>query len=95
MHEPLGTITTKDRFGLVSVEGIDYQIVDIRLRMLTARELARCQGFPDDYILDCVTETEAKAKIGNSVCPDMAEAVTRALLPEFCIKREERSSETI
>ena len=87
LHEPLGTITAKDRFGLVTVHGIEYQITDICLRMLTARELARLQGFPDDYILDCVSETEAKAKIGNSVCPDMAEAVTRALIPEYCVPK--------
>lgn len=87
LFDPLGTITTKDRFGLVTVAGVDYQIVDIQLRMLTARELARLQGFPDDYILDCVSETEAKAKIGNSVCPDMAEAVTRALIPEYCVQK--------
>lgn len=87
LYEPLGTITTKDRYGLVTVHGIDYQITDICLRMLTARELATLQGFPADYILDCVSETEAKAKIGNSVCPDMAEAVTRAMIPEYCIER--------
>lgn len=87
LHEPLGTITAKDRFGLVTVHGVEYKITDICLRMLTARELARLQGFPDDYILDCVSETEAKAKIGNSVCPDMAEAVTRALIPEYCIPK--------
>lgn len=87
LHEPLGTITAKDRFGLVTVQGTLYQIVDIQMRMLTARELARLQGFPDHYILDCVSETEAKAKIGNSVCPDMAEAVTRALIPELCIPK--------
>lgn len=89
LHEPLGTITAKDRFGLVTIHGVDYQITDICLRMLTARELARLQGFPDDYILDCVSETEAKAKIGNSVCPDMAEAVTRALIPEYCVQKRE------
>lgn len=89
LQEPLGTITAKDRFGLVTVHGIEYQITDICLRMLTARELARLQGFPEDYILDCVSETEAKAKIGNSVCPDMAEAVTRALIPEHCVSERE------
>ena len=88
LYEPLGTITAKDRFGLVTVHGQEYQITDICLRMLTARELARCQGFPEDYILDCVSETEAKAKIGNSVCPDMAEAVTRAMIPEYCTESQ-------
>lgn len=49
---PMGTVTTKDRFGLVTIHGELYQIVDIGMRMLTPRELARAQGFPDDYVID-------------------------------------------
>lgn len=75
--EPMHTVTSRDRFGLVTVEGQDYQIVDIGLRMLTPRELARAQGFPDSYILTG-TKSSQVAKIGNSVCPVMAEALVRA-----------------
>lgn len=49
---PLDTVTAQDRFGLVTINGVDYQIVDIGLRMLEPRELYGCQGFPDDYIID-------------------------------------------
>lgn len=52
IKEPLDTVTARDRFGLVTIEGVDYQIVDIGLRMLEPRELYGCQGFPDDYIID-------------------------------------------
>lgn len=38
-----------DRRGIVSIGGEDYQIVDIGMRMLSARELARAQGFADAY----------------------------------------------
>ncbi|MGT0150095.1 hypothetical protein ACT691_13535 [Vibrio metschnikovii] len=34
LQSPLGTVTTKDRFGLVTVRGEQYQIVDIGMRML-------------------------------------------------------------
>ena len=34
LKEPLDTIPTHDRFGLVTIKGVDYQIVDIGLRML-------------------------------------------------------------
>ena len=51
---PLDTVTAQDRFGLVTINGVDYQIVDIGLRMLEPRELYGCQGFPDDYIIDHV-----------------------------------------
>lgn len=52
LNDPLHTVTTNDRFGLVTVEGIDYQIVDIGMRMLQPHELYAAQGFPDWYIID-------------------------------------------
>ncbi|MES2879175.1 MAG: hypothetical protein V4713_12195 [Pseudomonadota bacterium] len=89
LAEPLHTVTTKDRFGVVTTRAVpltlsedqidgarkvaefmrsygydfgefvivtvndeEYVIVDIGLRMLVPRELARAQGFPDTYILD-------------------------------------------
>lgn len=61
-----------------------YVVVDIGMRMLTPRELARAQGFPDSYILaapyegGALTETAQRRMIGNSVCPDVAAALARA-----------------
>ena len=52
LDEPMHTLTTKDRIGVVTVMSEDYVIVDIRMRMLTARELFRAQGFPDNYIIE-------------------------------------------
>lgn len=56
LRDPLDTVTTRDRFNLVTVDGSDYQVVDIGMRMLTPRELFRAQGFPDRYIIDPVYE---------------------------------------
>ncbi|PWE13436.1 DNA cytosine methyltransferase [Alcaligenes faecalis] len=84
LHEPLHTIPTRDRFGLVTVHGVDYQIVDIGLRMLTPRELYRAQGFPDSYIIDRkpdgspLTKTAQVRMCGNSVCPPLAHALVKA-----------------
>lgn len=84
LEEPAHTVTTKDRFGLVTVEGEDFQIVDIGMRMLVPRELFRAQGFPESYVIDPVfngkpmTKTEQVSKAGNSVCPQLAEALVRA-----------------
>lgn len=87
LFEPLHTVTSKARFGLVMVRGEPYQIVDIGLRMLTPAELFRAQGFPDDYIIDPdfngkpLTATAQTKLAGNSVCPQVSEAlVTSALL---------------
>jgi len=77
VKEPIHTLTSKDRMGLVTVAGQDYQIADIGLRMLTPRELARAQSFPDDYRLSG-TKSQQVAMIGNSVPPLLAAAVVRA-----------------
>lgn len=88
--EPAPTITAKDRMGLVTVKGADYQITDIGLRMLTPRELFDAQGFPDDYIIDVDADgkeyprSEQVARCGNAVCPPIPAALVRANLPELC-----------
>jgi len=79
VKEPLHTITTKARMGVVTINGSDYQITDIGLRMFQPRELARAQGFPDEYILTGSIQNQI-AKIGNSVCPKMAKVLVRANL---------------
>jgi DNA (cytosine-5)-methyltransferase 1 len=84
--EPLHTVTTKDRFGLVtaSIAGTPYFIADIGMRMLTPRELARAQGFPAWYVLEQtadgtpITKTAQVRGIGNSVCPPIAAALAAA-----------------
>lgn len=84
MEEPLHTVTTRDRFGLVTVRGEEYRIVDIGMRMLSPRELFRAQGFQDNYIIDWdangkpINKTDQVARCGNSVCPPIAEALVRA-----------------
>jgi len=77
LNDPCHTITAKARLGLVEVHGRDYQIVDITLRMLEPHELAAAQGFPEDYAL-LPTKKDSIAKIGNSVCPRMAELIAAA-----------------
>ncbi len=89
--EPLDTITSRGRFGLVTIQGVDYQIVDIGLRMLEPRELYGCQGFPEDYIIDHDFEgrtyprSEQVRRCGNSVCPPLPAAMVRSNLPELCV----------
>jgi DNA (cytosine-5)-methyltransferase 1 len=79
----------------------DLVVWDIGMRMLTPRELARAQGFPDSYILAApyngkrLTETDQRHKIGNSVSPyPMAEliyanCVTALAMPD--LKRRRRA----
>ncbi|MGC8343622.1 DNA cytosine methyltransferase [Pantoea ananatis] len=90
LDEPLGTVTTNDRFGLVTVDGTDYQIVDIGMRMLQPHELYAAQGFPSWYVIDRdyrgtkYAKDKQVARCGNAVPPPFAEALVRANLPEMC-----------
>lgn len=83
LTEPLHTIPTKDRFGLVTVHGHEYVIADIGMRMLMPRELFTAQGFPTTYKIDTaggkpVTKTAQIRMCGNSVSPPNAAAIIRA-----------------
>ena len=90
VKEPLDTITANDRFGLVTIQGVDYAIVDIGLRMLEPKELYGCQGFPDDYIIDrdytgkSYPRSEQVKRCGNAVCPPIPAALVKANLTELC-----------
>lgn len=88
--EPLHTVTAKPRHGVVTVtiQGQPYAIVDIGMRMLTPRERFNAQGFRPDYVIDRgeledgtivpLTLEQQGRMCGNSVCPDMAEALVAA-----------------
>lgn len=72
----------------VTIDG--RALVDVGLRMLTARELFNGQGFPEDYIIDrdCdgnrYTHAQQVARCGNAVPPQFAKALIEANLPEHC-----------
>jgi DNA (cytosine-5)-methyltransferase 1 len=75
LFDPMHTVTQKHRLGLVTVDGDEYQIVDIGMRMLEPRELFRAQGFPDSYIITPIVDGRPLPKssqvrmCGNSVSP--------------------------
>lgn len=90
MHEYLPE-HFKDTAEMVMVGG--YVLVDITLRMLQPPELKAAQGFDNDYIIDRglfvdpatgveqwlpINKTNQVRLIGNSVCPDEAEALVAA-----------------
>jgi DNA (cytosine-5)-methyltransferase 1 len=77
----MDTATVKARFGLVTVEiqGETYAVVDIGMRMLEPRELARAQGFPDSYRFEG-SKADQIAAIGNAVVPQVMAALVAANL---------------
>ena len=83
IREPLDTVTTRDRFGLVQPV-IDGYRIDILYRMLHWRELARAMSFDDDgeqYDF-AGTATDIVKQIGNAVPGRTARALSRVLLED-------------
>ncbi len=84
---------------LLEINGEQYFISDIGMRMLEPRELYRAQGFPEDYIIDFdvngkrYSRSAQIARCGNAVPPPFAEALVRANLPEMCGRKFETMEE--
>ncbi len=84
LFDPLHTVPSRDRFGLVMVSGVEYEIVDIGMRMLAPHELFAAQGFPDDYEIapefngKPLTKSAQTSCAGNSVCPPVARRLVEA-----------------
>lgn len=82
-----------DEVLLLNIWDIWYFISDIGLRMLIPRELYDAMGFPHDYIIDRdvsgnpISRADQVARCGNAVCPAVAEALTRANLPQYCKRK--------
>lgn len=91
LRAPANTVTTKDRLALVTVwiKGSPYVIVDICLRMLLPRELARATSMPEGYILERghdgrrFTKSQQVKMIGNAVPPELQYHVTAANYSDY------------
>lgn len=81
----LDTVTATDGFSLVTVmiDGVEYVLTDIGMRMLKPHELFAAQGFPNSYniagngIKPFTQETQVRM-VGNSVSPCVARALVAA-----------------
>lgn len=74
LDRPVRTLTTLDRFGLVTWQrGIPM------LRMLQVPELQRAMGFDGRYKLDIGTRRDRIKLLGNGVCPPVMQAIVGSL----------------
>lgn len=94
--DPMHTVPTVDRFGLVAVtiNGESFVIVDIGLRMLQPHELYLANGCPPGYIIGRgadgrrFTKTVMVRMCGNMVCPPIAKVLVHANVPEMIARSE-------
>lgn len=73
--EPVGTLSTRDRYALV--QG-DVDIEDVLFRMLEPHEIGRAMSFADEYIV-LGSKREKVRQFGNAVTPNCAEVILCAL----------------
>lgn len=59
---------------------IDQSALGRNPRLLTPRECARLQGFPENFIVDAVSRARAYEQFGNSVCVPVVRAVANSLV---------------
>ena len=71
---------------------IDQSHLGKNPRKLTPRECARLQGFPEDFIVDSVSQGQIYKQFGNSVCVNVIRAVATELIKtlEFAEKQSVR-----
>jgi DNA (cytosine-5)-methyltransferase 1 len=65
LDRPIGTITTKDRYGVVDGD---------RYRMMSIAEYRAGMSFPTDYALEGTREEQLR-QLGNAVPPEMARRI--------------------
>lgn len=75
LDRPLRTLTTLDRFGLVT-----WNRKTPMLRMLQVPELMRAMGFDETYSLPHGSRRDRIKILGNGVCPPVMEAVVSSLV---------------
>ena len=80
--QPLNTVTQKDNHMLYLPMLEDGRRLDIMMRMLKPRELARAHSLPDDFVLTG-NKTEQIKQIGNGVPARTARALVETLLKEY------------
>lgn len=78
LDRPLRTLTTLDRFGLVT-----WECHNPMLRMLQVPELKRAMGFDNDYSLPHGSRRDKIKILGNGVCPPVMEAIIRSLTADI------------
>ena len=74
LTRPLRTMTTLDRFGLVTWDGPTPL-----LRMLQVPELQMAMGFEEAFVLDEGSRRDKVKLLGNGVCPPVMKAIVKSL----------------
>ncbi|GIH26021.1 DNA cytosine methyltransferase [Acrocarpospora phusangensis] len=87
--QPMGTVTTLDRFGLASADLPEIDINEVRFRMLEPSEIARGMAFAAGYVV-LGDKRDQVTQLGNAVTPPAAEVLVSALVEAITGEELER-----
>ena len=90
VREPVGTLSTRDRYALVQ-DNVDIQ--DVLFRMLEPHEIGRAMSFADQYIV-LGSKRERVRQYGNAVTPPAAEVIVCALVEAITGEEMDRHTGT-
>lgn len=91
LNEYCGYDLADNEIIVLTLNGVQYFISDISMRMLAPKELYAAMGFPPDYVIDrdytgkAYPKSQQVARCGNAVCPPMASAVVRSNFPDQAV----------
>lgn len=71
---------------------IDQSDLGKNPRKLTPRECARLQGFPENFIVDSVSDGQAYKQFGNSVAVPVIRLVANAMINAMGLRKEEEQA---
>ncbi|WP_306357333.1 MULTISPECIES: DNA methyltransferase [unclassified Nocardia] len=77
--EPMGTLTTRDRFGLLGIDEVNALVDECTFRMLECCEIRAGMAFPDEFQALGDKRTQARG-YGNAVTPPVSEVLGCALV---------------
>ncbi|MCX4571554.1 DNA cytosine methyltransferase [Streptomyces viridodiastaticus] len=89
VREPIGALTTRDRYALVRGE---VDIDDVLFRMLEPHEIGRAMSFADSYVV-LGNKREKVRQYGNAVTPNAAEVLVCALVEAITGEEIDRYAE--
>lgn len=93
--DPLGTLTTKDRFGLLGRPTTRPRVEECTFRMLGADEVRAGMGFPGTYKTLGTGEDQVRG-FGNAVTPPVAQVLVAGLVEAVtgeCLERRDDAVE--
>lgn len=89
VREPVGALTTRDRYALVQGQ---VDINDVLFRMLEPHEIGRAMSFADDYVV-LGNKREKVRQYGNAVTANCAEVIVCALVEAITGEELDRHAE--